>query len=81
LTFDSFSRYNGSRVIKKIKQPILIIHGEKDTIIPLFAAKKLNAINKHSLLTVLPDANHVLILNNPDEIKKSIHAFLKKMIK
>ena len=37
-------KFNAQDYLKKLKIPILIIHGDKDTIFPIKSAKKLNSI-------------------------------------
>ena len=64
-------------VLSRINIPSLIIHGKKDSILPVAhsveMAKKING----SRLRLLDDANHILVLNNSAQIKKEIEDFLK----
>jgi pimeloyl-ACP methyl ester carboxylesterase len=62
--------------LPKIKQPTLIIHGGKDTIFPLSDAKKMSMAIRDCKMTVLKDANHILVLNNFKEVSKLIRDFI-----
>lgn len=63
-------------ILKKIKIPTLIIHGEKDTIIPAGGSKIISEKIKNSKLVFLPGANHILVLNNFSEVSVEISKFL-----
>lgn len=58
--------------------PTLIIHGKNDTFFPVAYAKAMQHHIRKSLLTILPDGNHILVLNNSHELNQSIKAFLQK---
>jgi pimeloyl-ACP methyl ester carboxylesterase len=74
----NFILFNGRELLKNIDCPTLIIHGEKDTFFsPEFAAKMHKYI-KNSQLVLLPNANHLPVLNNPEEINQIIDVYLKK---
>ena len=54
---------------KTIKQPCLIIHGNQDEAVSLQNAKDLHQHLKHSVLKVIPGANHVFGMKHPwDEL-------------
>ncbi len=55
--------------IKKIKSPIVIIHGLKDEIIPYSNAQRLHKLAQQSRLITLPDANH----NNIESVPEHLH--------
>ena len=63
--------------LKKIKMPTLIISGSKDSIFPLSISRKMHTKIQNSKLEVVDGANHVVILNNPIQVYKSIKSFLK----
>jgi len=63
--------------MKNIKQKVLIIEGEKDSLIKMVDAEKIKSLVKNSELNVIPEANHILVLNNPEELQKEIFEFIK----
>lgn len=64
--------------LAQITQPTLILHGEKDVIVPLERAQELAAAIPGSALTVLAGAGHVPTLTFPGKIAEAIAAFLGK---
>jgi pimeloyl-ACP methyl ester carboxylesterase len=71
--------FDGENILKKIKVPTLIIHGAKDTIIPLkygvMMAKKI----RNSKLVVLDDIDHIIVLNRSKKVIEIIGDFLEKL--
>ena len=65
-------------ILKKIKIPVLIIHGEKDTIIPAENSEIISEKIKNSELVFLSGAGHILVLNNFPEVSAEISKFLEK---
>ena len=90
--FDDTLKYDCTKYIKKIKKPLLIIHGDKDDTIPLQQAKDLykNA-NEPKYLEVIKEADHCFgyegLYKNQEEtkeykiMKQKILQFLKKHLK
>lgn len=76
-TYENLIKYNGIKTMKKIKQPVLIIEGEKDTIFDVKNAKKINKLIKNSTLKIIPEENHIIVLNNPKAISEEILKFIK----
>jgi pimeloyl-ACP methyl ester carboxylesterase len=70
--------FNGRKLLKNINCPTLIIHGEKDTFFSPKVAVKLHKYIKNSKLILLPNANHILVLNDPEEINRIIDVYLQK---
>lgn len=64
--------------LSTIKTPVLIMHGKKDTIFPVENAIIMAEKIKNSRLILLEDANHVLVLNNVEEVQKAIDDFVNK---
>jgi pimeloyl-ACP methyl ester carboxylesterase len=76
--YSNVFRFNGKELLKNIDCPTLIIHGKKDTFFaPEYAIKMHEAI-KNSELVLLPNANHLPILNSPKEINRIIDVYLQK---
>lgn len=61
----------------EITGPVLIIHGAKDSIVPVKHAHALARALPQATLTVLPDANHILPLNNVGDVSRAIEDFIK----
>lgn len=66
-------------LLDKILVPTLVIAGTKDSIFPPDIARYLSKRVKNSQLDLIEGANHILVLNNPKELEKSIEGFLKKI--
>lgn len=56
--------------------PILIVHGEKDSMVPPKNAVALSKILPNAKLVLLKDANHILVLNNVPEVSDAIENFI-----
>lgn len=67
----SDSEWNVENEIKKLSQPILILHGENDEAIPEVHGRKLfewiRLINKNSFLKIIPGATHTYNTKHPFE--------------
>jgi len=59
-----------------LQLPVLIVHGKKDTMIPVGQAKKLHMLMPNSKLVLLENANHVFPINNVPEVIAAIKSFL-----
>ena len=60
-----------------ISRPVLILWGREDTWIPLERGEALHDMIPGSLLQVIPDAGHLVIEEQPDQLIKEIHPFLQ----
>ncbi|MDO8659223.1 MAG: alpha/beta hydrolase [Candidatus Parcubacteria bacterium] len=69
---------NYKRFLDDIKIPTLIIHGKKDTIFPFRSSVVMNQKIKNSELKLLPNADHILVLNYFEEVSKAIKRFLEE---
>lgn len=78
-TYENLADFKGVEVLKSVKKPVLIIQGEKDSIFDVRKAKKIHSLIKGSKLEIIPNANHILVLNNPNIIEKEIETFLKHL--
>ena len=68
--------------IKNIKIPILLIHGEKDSLIPVNEAYLLHDANKKSELWIVKNAEHgVTHTINPAKYEKKVIEFFKENVK
>lgn len=64
--------------IKKIKTPILLIHGELDEICPVAAAEYLKEHIKNATLVRMPKAGHAPFIIGPQRVRTMIEEFLEK---
>jgi 3-oxoadipate enol-lactonase len=71
--------FNGRKLLKNIDCPTLIIHGEKDTFFRPEYALKMQKYIKNSELILLPNADHIVALNSPQEINHIIDVYLRKL--
>jgi pimeloyl-ACP methyl ester esterase len=62
--------------LKEITIPTLIVHGADD-IVPLQSAQYLHENIKGSLLEIVPDAGHLVMIEKPDEFNKIILKFVE----
>ena len=63
--------------LENIKVPTLLIASEHDGIFPLSIQKEMHERISDSKLVVLPDTNHVSVLNNPRSVALAIADFLR----
>jgi uncharacterized protein len=67
----SNSKWNVENEIKKLQQPICILHGENDEAIPVEHGRSLfewvHPVNKKSFLTIIPGATHTYNTKHPFE--------------
>jgi uncharacterized protein len=68
----SDSKWNIENEIKKLHQPVLIVHGENDEAIPVEHARSLynwvQSVNDKSLLKIIPGATHTYNTKHPFEV-------------
>lgn len=76
---EKLTNFNAEQILKNINIPTLVIEGSEDTIFPPETALKLNKKITKSEVRFIPEANHVLVINNPEELSLTILNFLKKM--
>lgn len=78
--YKSMFGFNGESYLKLIKEPVIIIHGEKDVFFNVKFAKKMNDLIEDSKLILLNKANHWPIFNKTQEINSFVYDFLKTKI-
>ncbi|MBI2334497.1 alpha/beta hydrolase [Candidatus Daviesbacteria bacterium] len=79
LLCDQLIKLDSKQLLSKINVPTLIIEGTEDSIFPPNIAEYLHQRIKKSELDLIEEANHILVLNNPQDLEKSITQFLKKI--
>lgn len=70
--------YDAKDVLKKIKQPVLILEGEKDIFLPEVNAKEMFKKIKNAEIVIIPKATHWLNFEKPKTTTKYIQEFLQK---
>ncbi|VVB78869.1 2-succinyl-6-hydroxy-2,4-cyclohexadiene-1-carboxylate synthase [uncultured archaeon] len=63
--------------LSKINLPVLVMHGDKDTVCPLNSGIKVNQLIKKSKFVVFNGSNHVVVLNEVDKVSKEIDHFIQ----
>jgi len=77
LTMNKLSKFDGEKIIKSINQNVLILEGEKDSVFDVKRARQIHKLIKNSRLVIIPGANHILPINNPESIEKEVLEFIK----
>lgn len=62
--------------LANIRQPVLLIHGERDSVMPLRHAEVLRQGLPSSGLAVLPEAGHVPAYTHPEALAELVRSFL-----
>jgi len=62
----------------KISVPTLIFHGDRDGSIPLEDPLRIYRLIPNAELSIIPNANHMTILSEPDAMSNIILDFLKR---
>lgn len=70
--------FNFAHKLSKIKNNVLLIHGEKDKIFPLKGVFELHKKLVYSKLSVIKKGNHLTVLNNQAELVNIIKKSLSK---
>ncbi len=68
---------NGINAVKKITCPSLFIFGELDKMIKLEKGKRFSSLVPGSETYIIKDCGHMIILENPFEMREKIAGFLK----
>lgn len=70
--------FDSEDFLKEINIPTLVIHGQKDTIFPIrYGVATANRIPNAKLI-ILENANHILVLNNFNEVSQAIKGFISE---
>ena len=64
--------------LTRITQPVLVIHGDMDKIVPLESARALAAALSDSEIQVLEGCGHVPTLTQPKKVANAMRAFLQR---
>ncbi|OYT33164.1 carboxylesterase [Archaeoglobales archaeon ex4484_92] len=75
--FDLLEKYKSGEI--KIDVPTLIIVGEDDRLTPVKYSKFFNQYIPNSKLVIVPDSGHMVMLEKPNEVNRSILEFVKSI--
>lgn len=73
--------FDATTILKNITAPCLIVEGLNDSIFPPIVAQALHSKMINSELNYIKNANHIIVLNNPDDLAESMRSFLKRLEK
>eukprot|EP00286_Rhodomonas_abbreviata_P013440 CAMPEP_0181321996 /NCGR_PEP_ID=MMETSP1101-20121128/18992_1 /TAXON_ID=46948 /ORGANISM="Rhodomonas abbreviata, Strain Caron Lab Isolate" /LENGTH=305 /DNA_ID=CAMNT_0023429879 /DNA_START=189 /DNA_END=1106 /DNA_ORIENTATION=+ len=75
--FASALEWMDEDMIKKVKQPVHLMHGSEDNLLKLSNAQQLLPLfaPQQPKMTVLEGAGHMIIMEKPKEVADEIHAF------
>lgn len=65
--------------LAEIDVPTLIIHGAADQIIPLSDSQAMHQAIANSQLVIIPDAGHLMNLEQPDLFNEAVRTFLEEL--
>jgi len=69
-------KIDGDKMISDIDVPVLIVHGKKDSVFPCSDSVSMAKKIPGARLTILPKANHILVINNHMEVGDEIEKFI-----
>ncbi len=72
------SRPDSTPALKKIEKPTLILHGSDDQLIPASEAVAMGGAIPGARLELLPDAGHLLNMEQPQLFNKAVGEFLRE---
>jgi len=73
------ARPDSTPTLALIDKPTLVLHGADDQLIPVKDAQTLQAAIKNSRLEVLPDAGHLLNLEQPERFNQAVASFINSL--
>lgn len=72
------SRWSGLPRLSAVSAPTLVLHGEIDRLVPADNGRMLAQAIPGAELTVLPDANHLLMTDQPEQVEKVLLGWLDR---
>jgi pimeloyl-ACP methyl ester carboxylesterase len=72
-------RPDSTRTLEEIELPALIIHGADDQIIPVKEAEQMQESLSNSRLEILPDAGHLVSLEQPELFNQVVRRFVQSL--
>lgn len=81
LIIEKLVKYDSEAYLGQLNIPVQIIEGENDTIFPPATAELLNSRIRDSRISLIPNANHIIVTNNPREVVDEMVKFAKEVFK
>jgi 3-oxoadipate enol-lactonase len=72
-------RPDSTPTLGRIAVPTLVVHGAEDSIVPLEEARQMAAAIPGARLEVIPDAGHLLNIENPQVYNQALRQFLDSL--
>ncbi len=69
-------KIDGEKMVEGLNLPVLIVHGKKDTVFPCSDSARLAKKIPGARLEILPNANHILVINNYKEVADAVERFI-----
>jgi len=76
----SLHSHDASSLLSEIDVPTLILHGDRDVLIPLAAARSMHATIAGAELRVLGDCTHAVVLEHPVQVASEVRGFLERRL-
>jgi len=74
---DNLLDFNATELLNRITVPTLVISGTEDSIFPPKVAAELASRIRKSKLDMVKGANHIIVVNNPNDLAVEIHEYLQ----
>ena len=66
------SAWSGLERLPSLQVPTLVLHGEVDRLVPADNGRMLAKAIPGAELTIVPDANHILMTDQPEQVEKAL---------
>jgi pimeloyl-ACP methyl ester carboxylesterase len=74
--FVACNHFNSTDRLSEIITPTLILCGDGDKMTPIHLSKQLNENIPNASLTLIPDAGHMVMIEQPERVAKEVMSFL-----
>ncbi|MBI3034347.1 alpha/beta hydrolase [Candidatus Woesearchaeota archaeon] len=75
-SFQQLASFEGTSVLRKMDKKTLLIVGGKDLLVGADSSKRMYSLLRNSSLRIMPEANHIIPLNNPELLEQEILEFV-----
>ena len=66
--------------VAKLNIPVLIVWGDKDTLIPVSNAYEFHRLYRKSSLVIIPEATHMILIEHSQPVIEAVRTFLKNAL-
>lgn len=80
-TYWAISNFDGQTGLINYRKPVLIIHGQRDTVCGVGNAKKMAKFCPQAIVKIVPTANHIPLLNQPTIVANYILQFTNNYVR